>query len=217
MTKRRPERPQRHARSTAELRRSAPSKAARALILIVCEGEQTEYRYFDAIRREGNLVTVSVELEPDARQALKLVQHACKLRHLRRRQSEALPYDEIWCVFDREAGNEPASFEQAVALAEREGLRLVISNPAFEYWYLLHFRETNRPYYDAGGLLDDLRRHLPLYEKKYEQYTQLRERTRDAIERAERLYDGHPDREHDRYPNPSTLVQRLVRRLLMTE
>lgn len=217
MAKRRPKQPQRRARSTAELRRSAPSRAARTLILIVCEGDQTEYRYFDAIRREGNLVTVSVEIEPDARQALKLVQHARTLRRLRRRQLEALPYDEIWCVFDREAGNEPASFEQAVTLAEREGFGLAISNPAFEYWYLLHFRETNRPYYDAGDLLDDLRRHIPQYEKQQEQYARLRERIREAIERAERLYGGHPDRERDPYPNPSTLVQRLVRRLLMTE
>ena len=86
-----------------------------------------------------------------------------------------------------------------------------------QYWYLLHFRETNRPYYDAGDLLDDLRRHLPQYEKQHEQYTRLREQTDNAAERAERLYAGHPDHERDPYPNPSTLVQRLVRRLLTTE
>ncbi len=217
MAKRRPEQPQRRARSTADLRRAAPSKAPRRLILIVCEGEQTEYRYFDAIRREGNLVTVSIELEPDARQALKLVQRARMLRRLRKRQLEALPYDEIWCVFDREAGNEPASFTQAVGLAEREGFGLAISNPAFEYWYLLHYRESNRPYYDAGELLEDLRRHLPQYEKHHEPYGQLRDLTAVAITRAERLYHGHPDRDRDSYPNPSTLVQRLMRSLLMIE
>jgi len=83
-----------------------------------------------------------------------------------------------------------------------------------QYWYLLHFSETNRPYYHAGDLLDDLRRHLPQYENQQKQYTRLRERTRDVIER---LYGGHPDRERDLYPNPSTLVLRLVRRLLMTK
>jgi len=86
-----------------------------------------------------------------------------------------------------------------------------------QYWYLLHFSETNRPYYHAGDLLDDLRRHLPQYENQQKQYTRLREQTDDATERAERLYAGHPDRERDSYPNPSTQVQRLVRRLLTTE
>ncbi|NNJ12069.1 RloB domain-containing protein [Chloroflexales bacterium ZM16-3] len=214
MAKQPPKTPQRRARSAAELRRPAPSKAGRRLILIVCEGDQTEHRYFDAIRTAGSLTTVSIEIAPDAGQALAVVERARTLRRLRRQQIEALPYDEIWCVFDREARNEPASFPRAVALATREKFGLAISNPSFEYWYLLHFTETNRPYQDADDLLADLRRHLPGYEKNHALFARLHPQTSLAGNRADRLYERHPDRETDAFPNPSTLVQRLVRQLL---
>ncbi len=216
MAKRRTEQPRRQARRDDELRRRSPSKRGRAIVLIICEGVETEYRYFEAMRRRQALVSVSIEVVRSGRQSERLVEHAVELRRQRKRQPDALPYEEIWCVFDREAAHEPAGFFAAVIRADREQLTLAVSNPCFEYWFLLHYRETNRPFQNADEVIDALRSNgcLPGYEKNGEVFERLLEHRGQAIERAERLYERHPDRERDRFPNPSTQVQRLVRRLI---
>ena len=39
---------------------------------------------------------------------------------------------------------------QALGSAEHEGLRLAVSNPAFEFWYLLHFLYTDREFFGCS-------------------------------------------------------------------
>lgn len=129
MAKRHAESPQRRPRSSNELRRRPPFHPPRQLILIVCEGAETEYRYFDTLRITHDLITVSIEIEPTAGQALSLVKSAIKRQMTRSRQPDALPYDEVWCVFDREGHNEPDAFRTAVTLADKEQLGLAVSNP----------------------------------------------------------------------------------------
>ena len=47
-------------------------------------------------------------------------------------------YDQCWVVFDKD--DFPAKdFNEAIALAERNGFEVAYSNQAFEYWFLLHF------------------------------------------------------------------------------
>lgn len=185
-------------------------------MLVVCEGVETEHRYFEAMRRQQGLISVTIEIVPAGRQSERLVAQAVTLRRQRERQPDALPYEEVWCVFDREAAHEPPDFPAAIVRADREQIGLAVSNPCFEYWYLLHFRETDRPFHNADEVCDALRSQecLPGYQKSQDVFAPLMARMRQALERAERLYERHPDRGHDRFPNPSTLVQRLVRRLL---
>lgn len=216
MPRRRTEQPRRRPRRDDDLRRRPPTKRGRAIILIVCEGVETEYRYFEAMRKREGLLTVTLEVVPAGRQTGRLVQQAIDLRRQRAQQPEALPYEEVWCVFDREAAHEPADFPAAIIRADREQLALAISNPCFEYWYLLHYRETDRPFRDAEEVIEALRGNdcLPGYQKIQDVFERLLERREQALERAERLYERHPDQERDRFPNPSTLVQQLVRRLI---
>jgi hypothetical protein len=197
-----------------ELRRQPSSKEPRSLILIVCEGEETEYRYFETMRKRRKLPSVTIEVVRPNRQSDQLVLYAIKLRS--KKAADSPPYNEIWCVFDREAANEPAGFAEAVKRADQEDIQIAVSNPCFEYWYLLHYRETNRPFYNADEVCELLRHNdcLPGYQKNQDVFEQLADRMLQALERAERLYEQHPDRAHDRFPNASTLVQRLIRRLI---
>ncbi len=127
-----------------------------------------------------------------------------------------LPYEGVWCVFDREA-QETARFQQAVVRAARQRrMHLAISNPSFEYWYLLHIGEYSRPFADGGAVLRELTRpaNLPGYRKNASVYLRLKPQTEIASERAERLRAAHPAYPADPYPNPSTDVFELVRALL---
>ncbi|MBI4770740.1 MAG: RloB domain-containing protein, partial [Chloroflexi bacterium] len=121
-------------------------------------------------------------------------------------------YDQVWCVFDRNSF--PAErFNAALALAEKEGLRVAYSNEAFEIWYLLHFN-----YYDTAMSRNDyikkLNEHLGhRYEKNSETiYGELGNRQPEAMRNARRLLEQYsPPRPVK--DNPSTTVHLLVKQL----
>ena len=194
-----------------------PGTRIRRPVLIVCEGKKTEQIYLNALRSHYRLATVEVEIHGEGAGPLAVVEQAIELAERRRRNRKhgptAMPaFAEIWCVFDREANNEPRDFRQAIRLAETHRIRLAVSNPAFEYWYLLHFIETDRAFQHADDVLVELRRpgRLVGYEKHHNVFAILREHTTNAYERAERLYDRCSARDDDQFPNPSTLVHQLI-------
>lgn len=183
-------------------------------VLIVCEGKKTEKIYLDALRTHYRLATVDIKIHGEGAGPLEVVECAIGLiterRRIAKRDRTTPPYEEVWCVFDREASNEPPGFREAVQLAARHQIRLAISNPSFEYWYLLHYVASDRPFRGGQELKAELRRHIPEYSEAMDVFPLLRERTSEAHDRAERLISRHPDRERDSYPNPSTLVYQLI-------
>ena len=91
-------------------------------------------------------------------------------------------------------------------------LTLALSNPAFEFWFLLHFQNTSRPYANATEVIADLKNHLPNYEKSKCPLDLLFEGTEIAIRRSKRIISNHIDQDNI-CPNPSTLVHDLVEKL----
>lgn len=47
-------------------------------------------------------------------------------------------YSEVWVVFDKDDNQD---FDEAIALAKKEGLNVAWSNECFELWLLLHFQD----------------------------------------------------------------------------
>ncbi len=56
----------------------------------------------------------------------------------RKHEDDNLAYDSVWCVFDID---EHPNVNDAKQMAAANGIKLAISNPCFELWLLLHFRE----------------------------------------------------------------------------
>ena len=90
-------------------------------------------------------------------------------------------------------------------------IELAVSNPAFEYWYLLHFKETDRPFRDAADLIESLQDVdcLPNYQKNANVFDLVYKFTGIALKRAAKMLKNHPDKSTE-FPNPSTLVFKLV-------
>ena len=90
------------------------------------------------------------------------------------RYEEDPDYEGVYVVVDRDTHAGYAAAVDRVANAPG-GLRaiahLIPSTPCFEYWLLLHFEETARPYATEGGrspcanVIRDLEAHLPQYSK----------------------------------------------------
>ena len=203
--------------------RRATPRAQRRSFLIVCEGEVTEVRYFEAfpVRRD-----VKVAVRGEGKNTLSLV--AAALKHAQDAVREGVTYDEVWVVYDHDdfgADNFNRAAEEICALnqARSEAWHAAWSHQAFEVWYLLHFQ-----YFDGR-----LHRHL-VQEKldgllrqhcgraKYrkndpEIYELLIGRQAEAITHARRLARDQGVEPFGHCPpaqaNPCTEVYRLVEAL----
>jgi len=193
----------RQPRLASSLARRQGNRQPRKTVLIVCGGIETEPRYFCALRQELRLATVDVQIKGTGYDALLVVDQAISLW-----KNE--PLDEVWCVLDVEKPYENPRFFPAVSKARSNKVNLAVSNPAFEYWYLLHFQETNRPFTDAAELIKALKEFVPDYHKSANIFAEIYKYTDVAVARAERLLAHHPDCDQE-FPNPSTLVFKLVK------
>ncbi len=100
--------------------------------LIVCEGTETEPRYFKSFP----VPSKDVVIVGTGDNTLNVVEVALVLRAEAKRNDE--PYDQVWVVFDKDSF--PAeNFNNAIYKAEAKGLLVAESNEAFELWFILHY------------------------------------------------------------------------------
>ncbi len=83
--------------------------------------------------------------------------------------------------------------QAAISYSEKHGYKIAYSNPAFEYWNLLHFEKRNGYLKDSATVIDILKNkgYLENYGKSVDVFEELQEHQSEAIqyakERVERL------------------------------
>jgi hypothetical protein len=120
-----------------DLRRKVASRPERKTVVVFCEGEASEPDYISALKRlpaVRNNTSMNIEIAPECGVPLSLVKWAVE----RARDDEV---DECWCVFDVEWPKHHPNLDKALCLAQEHGIRLAISNPCFELWLILHFKD----------------------------------------------------------------------------
>lgn len=182
----------------------------RPIVYIICEGKETETKYFKHFRTRNCLVDI-VPMSSKYQAAEHLVKHAKSLV-----QQDYYPKDgdQIWCVFDCD-DNSNAALRNASDYAEKQGYKIAYSNPCFEYWYLLHFIKHNSHLNGADEVLRLLQSkdRLEKYEKNVDVFAELLPHQGEAIQRAtERLEQLYRDTAVvlSRDSNPVTTVHKLV-------
>lgn len=195
-------------------------------VLIVCEGSKTEPGYFEKLKHylrlasvEPRPIDVVVEGEGFQSAPLAVVRYAIGLRdernkEIRRGATNESRFDEIWCVFDTESEPFSESFLAAVELAKKNRFHLVVSNPAFEFWYLVHYELTTRSFLDADEVIQQLKRYVPEYEKRSVPENGLFARLPTAIANSEGVKDQLAEVYRGDFPNPSTSVEKIVKSLI---
>lgn len=191
-------------RPLGALRRRPGRRQPLKRLVIVCEGEKTEPLYFEALRREQRLSSIDIKIVKSRSAPTYIVREG-----IRQKKELDDERDEVWCVFDAECRAAEAPFQQAVAASRSHGLELAVSNPAFEYWYILHFVCTDRPFGTADECFRELQAYLPGYDKAHLVFDELKERLDDALANADRLRQNASD-SWQTFPNPSTGVDVLV-------
>jgi len=186
-------------------KRITETKELRPRFLIICEGKETEPKYFNSFRVTTNVVEINVKgLGKDPNQLVKEAQKFSGEYDQK--------IDQIWCVFDRDDST-PEQFNKAIKDATDAGFRVAYSNEAFELWYLLHFcyLDTALDRQQYAKKLSDYLGYV--YEKNSDNmYEKLEDKQQQAIKRAEKLLKQY-SQTNPASENPSTTVYLLVKEL----
>ncbi|QAA31290.1 RloB family protein [Clostridium manihotivorum] len=182
-------------------------------ILIISEGKDTEVNYF----REFNQKYVNVDIKiADRNSAGKNKARKTDPSNL---VDKAIEYienkydineedgDKVWCLIDvdlnynnpnpieartlemQKAYNKTVDYEKK----KKKTIRLGISNPCFEIWYLLHFIYTTANFKNYDSLKMRLEKDTLLsnYEKNKNVYQFIHHKTPEAIANCEKLRNYH--------------------------
>jgi len=161
----------RKAKSAKGLQRRTARRDPYAKVLIVCEGEKTEPRYFQDLRNHYGLNTANIEVCGECGSDPNSVLQFATQRY-REEKDAGDAFDQVFCVFDKDAHANYDKALNAIAKAQPRNTFVAMNSvPCFEYWLLLHFIYSTRPYLALPGnsagnqVLSELRGYLPDYEK----------------------------------------------------
>ncbi len=158
-----------HRQMRKEQRRLARQKASREglpAILVVCEGRETEPNYIDGLRDCLRINAAAVHVEPgdSVTDPIALVRKAQKLFKGDR------DYDLAYVVCDGDSQHLAAARALAAQRLRNSAgavtqVQVLASCPSIEYWLLLHFEYSARPFRTAAEVVRVLLGHLPDYRK----------------------------------------------------
>lgn len=194
-------------KSAKLLRKENNRGLPKEVILIVCEGTNTEPIYFKNYERE--ISSVNIEIRGTGRSTLSIVKRAIELKEEAIKNKDII--DQIWCVFDRD-DHSADSFQSAFTLAKQHSIKIAYSIECFELWYILHFEFLNcaisRTQYNRK-----ISKYIgQKYNKSLDLFNKLMPHQKIAIKNAKRLLKIY-EHEDNYKNNPSTTVFQLVKEL----
>lgn len=128
------------ARSSSSFRRAKPDLKPQPRVLIICEDTKSSLTYLEEVSAYYR-VRATVRVTNCGRTDPKgIVEEALRCRS---------KYEKIFCVVDRDGH---ALWDEAVRMADDDDIvELIASFPCFEFWLLLHFCFSRKPYGSHGA------------------------------------------------------------------
>jgi hypothetical protein len=197
-------------RRLPRLGRRPPSRDPKAKLIVVCEGKNTEPSYISSLVKEcGASSVIDLVLQGGAGVPLSVVRRAREL--LKSAAGEFSAHDQAWAVFDRDIH---PGFDQAINEAAAGNIFVAFSNPCFELWIILHYRDQDGPA-QRSELQRMLKRLMPKYNPRKSKLVDF-SAIRDAVEAAERRAEAMERRRSDEGAprgNPCCTMYKLTREI----
>ena len=202
------------------IKRKSRKRKPRKTILIVCEGEKTERYYLNGLKREETVSEAfAITVVPGrGGSRSQIIERAIN------QKAQRGEMDVVLCVFDTESLETTQAKEDLAAArqeADRNNITLYLSNPAFEVWFLAHFRRTSRSFRNCDAVIVELDREWRAtfgqsYDKSDDRaYQRLATRTQSAVTNAKNVVEiDHREKTDITDRNSSTDFYQLVEKLL---
>lgn len=177
------------------------------------EGKETEPNYLQHLyRRHRDRVVVMVDEFHGG--PLQLVKAAAARRRsdLRdERKGRGSAFDEYWCIFDVD---EHPNVPEALVMAGGNSIRVAVSNPCIELWFVLHAEDWTKHVHRHA--IQDRCTELHGFGKTLNDtdVARLMEQFDSARSRAQRLDGWHHGNGSPPGSNPSTSVHPLIERII---
>lgn len=178
----------RHQAGYTAKKRNAHNRPRKSVILIMAEGNnKTETQYFqDFARAYGKKVMFVPENFTDP---VKMTQALIKEYHKSELNKE---YGDIgFCLIDSDFNYaKDAQIAAADKLAAKENIKILVSSPCFEIWFLCHFHANAKKYRSNEEVLAELKEQFEGYQKSMpEMFAKTQDRLTKAIKNAQILRD----------------------------
>lgn len=124
-------------------------KESKKIIIISCEGENTEPEYFEAIKEKlSNYISVLVQIEivPHQKKGSEPRKIVCALEdHIIEKYDYKNDNDEMWVIWDREKVQErKKDILEMIPQCKEKNYNIALTNPLFEFWLLLHIVDISK-------------------------------------------------------------------------
>ncbi|MCL2398397.1 MAG: RloB family protein [Defluviitaleaceae bacterium] len=202
--------------------RKSKQKTPRPVVIIVCDAKKTEPIYFSHFKnkKRDKLIDVKVVKSAAGKSYDAIIKKA--IESAKGVEGKCT----VWCVSDTDVNhNIPNAMDaknkqlkKYVEDAKKHGFEIALSNPCFEFWFLLHFTYTAANLKDYNAVVNELVAYLPDYQKNSDVYDKLSNRQTTAIDNAKKLRRHYEEEQKtpnlwDVSVNPYTDVYRLVESL----
>lgn len=162
--------------------RKEKNRKIRKRIYIICEGEKTEHNYFNGFKERNSGVEI-IPIGGQYTDPKNIVEFAEKRID---KWSIDFEYgDAVWCVFDVDRNSDHV-LKEANDYAISKNINVGLSNPCFELWFLLHFKDVFSSI-TCEEVIHDLKRHIKNYKKSMSINDILKPYLSDALKRAIKL------------------------------
>ena len=189
------------------------------VIVIVCDDAKTAVSYFNLLKRQVKAtLTLRVERNPsDRATAADIIE--CATNHLSKLRGEASAgddnHDSVWALIDLEEDNARRQQAQdAKEEGERAGIRVVLSDPCYEMWTLLHLIDTGGTFDNCGAVLARItiewqkKFGQPFGRKAQADYSKIMTEMAEAAKRAK----IHRERDDPSWTEVYLLIEEVIRR-----
>jgi hypothetical protein len=177
------------------------------ILWIFCEGETEKY-YFQKLKAVERIGRVNVK-STRRTDSVNIVKYAITFTKYDKNFSKR---DAVFCVFDRDE-NTNEQLKEAKREAERHGIKIIFSNPSFEFWLLIHY-QLHTTSCENNEISTKLKKFIPDYRKADPEIYLI---TKDKIEAAktnsQNIIEMCRNRNVElisRESNPVTLVNNLI-------
>jgi RloB-like protein len=129
-------------------------------------------------------------------------------------------YDEVYCLIDMDkvlSDNTLAKYLIDKKKIEKKGIIVFESNPCIEFWFLLHFVRTTKPFSNCESVEKELQKYMPNYAKNQQYlvqsniYKTLKPNLLNAFENAKWIEENKTEND---YNSSKSEVYKLIKILL---
>jgi hypothetical protein len=218
----------RHPKSSVDLAKPRRKRERYDRVLIVLEDSKSSYDYLGILCKSFKISSANIDIVPanlrntDERHGndpVSVIDYAIKRYKKDKKENKQDFYNSVFCVIDRDI--HPKYSDALIKARDTQSIKLCIvtSIPCFEYWLLLHFIYTVKPFSstEKHSKCDQAKNELSYYIKDYNKgniseniyEVFLKQKQYDAICRAYKATLYHEMDEYSDW-NSSTQMHILV-------